>query len=124
MTSGAIRIRRMRFWGRHGVTVEERARPQEIELDVELVVDCSQAVASDRLEDAVDYDAAYRTCERVVTQQSFALLEALAGAVLHEMMTDPRVERATVRVRKPGLFSGATPEVEITRSRTSSAHSS
>jgi dihydroneopterin aldolase len=120
MSFGAIRIRRMRFWGRHGVTAHERDSPQEIELDVELVVDCSAAAASDRLEDAVDYDAAYRTCERVVTARSFALLEALADAVLNEMMSDPRVDRATVRVRKPGLLDGATPEVEITRSRSSS----
>lgn len=124
MTFGAIRIRRMRFWGRHGVTVEERESPQEIELDVELDVDCSPAAESDRLDDAVDYDAAYRACERIVTQRSFALLEALAGAVLDEMMSDTRVERATVRVRKPGLLDGATPEVELTRSRNSDRTSS
>ena len=117
MSADAVRIRRMRFWGRHGVSLEERARPQEIELDVELVVDCASAAASDRLEDAVDYDAAYRTCERIVTQRSFALLEALADACVRELLADVRVARATVRVRKPQFLDGATPEVEITRSR-------
>jgi 7,8-dihydroneopterin aldolase/epimerase/oxygenase len=107
----------MRFWGRHGVTSEERANPQEIELDVELVVDCSKAAASDRIVDTVDYDAAYRACERIVTGQSFALLEALAEACLRELMADDRVARATVRVRKPRFLDGATPEVELTRLR-------
>jgi hypothetical protein len=32
-------------------------------------------------------------------------------------MRDARVERATVRVRKPGLLDGATPEVELSRAR-------
>ena len=109
----------MRFWGRHGVTPEERANPQEIELDVELIVDCSKAAASDRLADTIDYDAAYRACEHIVTGRSFALLEALADACLLEMMADERVARATVRVRKPRFLDGATPEVEITRSRES-----
>lgn len=118
MTSDAVRVRQMRFWGRHGVTAHERESPQEIEVDVELVVDCSPAAASDRLDDAVDYEGVYRACERVVTQQSFALLEALAAACLREVM-GPRVERATVRVRKPRLLEGATPEVELTRSRAS-----
>ena len=112
-----IRIRRMRFWGRHGVTEAERENPQEIELDAELIVDCSRAAHSDRLEDAVDYHAAYRLCERIVTERSFALLEALADECARELMRDARIERATVRVRKPGLLDGATPEVEISRAR-------
>jgi len=113
----AIRIRRMRFWGRHGVTEAERANPQEIELDVELIVDCSQAARSDRLDDAVDYHAAYRVCERIVTERSFSLLEALAAECLRELMRDTRVEHATIRARKPGLLDGATPEVEMSRAR-------
>jgi len=113
----AIRIRRMRFWGRHGVTEEERASPQELELDVELVVDSGTSALSDRLSDTIDYESVYRTCERVATQQSFALLEALAAACLRELMVHPRAARATLRVRKPGLFDGATPEVEITVAR-------
>ena len=115
--SDAIRFRRMRFWGRHGVTEAERENPQEIELDAEVIVDLSRAAQSDRLEDTVDYHAAYRACERIVTERSFALLEALADACILTLMRDPRVERATVRVRKPGLLDGATPEVEISRAR-------
>lgn len=115
--SDALRIRRMRFWGRHGVTELERASPQEIEIDVELIVDCARAAQSDRLTDAVDYIDAYRTCERIATERSFALLEALGDACLRELLRDSRVERATVRVRKPGLLDGATPEVELSRAR-------
>ena len=107
----------MRFWGRHGVTEDERSRPQELLLDVAVTVDCSEAARSDRLDDAVDYERLYRICERHATRESFSLLEALADACLREILTDPRVERATVRVRKPELFEGATPEVEITRDR-------
>ena len=115
--SGVIRVRRMRFWGRHGVTVDERNRPQQIEVDVEVLADLSRPASSDRLADAVNYDEIYRTCERIVTERSFALLEALADACLAEILTDPRIQRATVRVRKPGLLDGATPEVELTQTR-------
>jgi dihydroneopterin aldolase len=119
MTGDAVRIRRMRFWGRHGATPDERLSPQEIELDVEIAADCSAAAVSDDLSDAVDYDAVYRICERVVTQKSFALLEALANACLDEILSDRRIDRATIRARKPGFFDGATPEIELTRYRSS-----
>jgi len=114
---GIIRVRQMRFWGAHGVTPEERSGPQEIVMDVELVADCARAAISDDLADAVDYDGIYRICERHATQSSYALLEALAGACLRDIMADRRIDRATVRVRKPNLIEGASPEVEITHSR-------
>jgi dihydroneopterin aldolase len=115
--SGVIRISGMRFRGRHGVTADEREQPQEIELDVEYVADCARPAASDDIADAVDYDTICRTCENVVTRRSFALLEALADACAREIMTDDRIDRVTVRVRKPRILEGATPEIEITRSR-------
>ena len=100
------------------MTSEERESPQEIELEVELEADCERAAASDDIRDAVDYLAIYRICERNATEGSFALLEALAGACLEDIMGDDRIATATVRVRKPGLLSGATPEIELSRRRT------
>jgi dihydroneopterin aldolase len=114
---GIVRIREMRFWGRHGANQGERERTQPIDMDVELQVDCEPAIASDDLAKAIDYDTVFKACEHVVTQRSFVLLESLADACLTSLLADPRVERATVRVRKPRLLDGATPEIELTRAR-------
>src|ERR1700674_442991 len=103
-----IRISGMRFWGKHGAAPGERERQQPIDVDVELHIDCEPAAKSDDLNDTVDYDRIFHHCEAIVTQRSFTLLEALAAACLSE---------ATIRVRKPRLLDGATPEVELTRSR-------
>lgn len=112
-----VRIRGMRFWGKHGAEPGERDWAQPIDLDVELAVDASAAAASDELADSVDYLGVYQKLERVVTQRSFALLEAVADACLTSVLEDPRILRATVWVRKPRLLDGATPEVEMTRRR-------
>lgn len=117
MTPGIIRIREMRFWGHHGASQGERERIQPIDVDVEMHLDCGPAIAGDELSAAIDYDGVLRSCERIVTQQSFVLLESLADACLAALLADPRVERATVRVRKPRLLDGATPEIELTRAR-------
>ena len=107
----------MRFWGKHGAASVERERPQPIDLDVELAVDYPKAATTDELNDTLDYDRLYRGLEKIVTQRSFALLEALAGACLDLVLENVRVKRATVCVRKPRLLDGATPEIEMTRSR-------
>jgi len=111
-----IRLLGMRFWGRHGFTEDERKNAQALDLDLELAVDCAAAAVSDELANAVDYDRVYRACEDVVTHRSFKLLETLAQACLGVVLEDRRVVQATIRVRKPRLLGGATPEVELTRS--------
>ena len=112
-----IRISGMRFWGKHGAAPGERERQQPIDVDVELHIDCEPAAKSDDLNDTVDYDRIFHHCEAIVTQRSFTLLEALAAACLSEILADERISEATIRVRKPRLLDGATPEVELTRSR-------
>ena len=112
-----IRVTGMHFVGRHGANPGEKERPQPIDVDVEIVTDVAAAIASDALVDGVDYDSIVQTCRRIVTQRSFTLLEALAAACVDAIMTDVRVRSARIRVRKPALLDGATPEVELARAR-------
>jgi dihydroneopterin aldolase len=112
-----IRVMGMHFVGRHGANPGEKDRPQPIDVDVEIVTDVDAAIARDALADAVDYDSVVQICRRIVTQRSFTLLEALAAACLDAIMADARVRSARVRVRKPALLDGATPEVELARAR-------
>ena len=107
----------MRFWGKHGAQPGEQERAQPIDLDIELVVDSAKAAASDDLEDAVDYMSVYQACEQIVTTRSFRLLEALADSCLAAVMADSRITSATIKVRKPRLLDGATPEIELTRTK-------
>jgi 7,8-dihydroneopterin aldolase/epimerase/oxygenase len=113
--NGVIRISGMRFFGKHGANAGERDRDQPIDVDLEISVNLEHAAISDALKDTVDYGALYQTCQRIVTQQSFVLLEALADRIVQAVCQDSRVEDVTVRVRKPRLLEGATPEVELRR---------
>ncbi len=113
-----ITIAGMRFWGKHGAQADERTRDQPIDVDVELACDLHTAAASDDLSDTVDYAAVYQTCQKIVTQESYALLEALAGRIAGAILNDVRVSGVTVRVRKPRLLDGATPEIRLQVRRT------
>jgi dihydroneopterin aldolase len=115
--TGAIRISGMRFWGRHGANPGERDREQPIDVDLEIFAGLERAAASDALADTVDYAAVYRKCEQIVVRQSFVLLEALADRIAQAICEDPKVTEVVVRVRKPRLLDGATPEVELRKRR-------
>jgi dihydroneopterin aldolase len=98
--SDRIELRGLRVVGTHGVLPEERSRAQPFELDLDLEVDLGAAGASDDLDDTVDYGAVAETAARVVGQESFKLLEALAARVADALLADARVRAVTVGVRK------------------------
>jgi dihydroneopterin aldolase len=94
----------MRFQGHHGVTAEERAEAQPIEVDVEMALDLQPAGSEDELERTADYGRAYDICREVVESASFRLLEAIAEGIAHELLAAyPRVREVTIRVRKMRL---------------------
>jgi len=118
--SDRITVRGMRFQGRLGVTPEERAEPQPVEVDVVLRLDLSHPARSDELADTINYAAVYDLAREIVEERSFHLIEALAGAIADAVLSDQPVDDVEVRVRKPkaplpGAFE--TVEARIRRRR-------
>ncbi|MEZ4596347.1 MAG: dihydroneopterin aldolase [Chloroflexota bacterium] len=101
--SDTILLSGMRFEGIHGVSDEERSLPQLLEVDLEVALDLTAAAASDDLGDTLDYGELVEVCRRGVEEGTQRLLEAVAGAIADEVARRPRVERVTVRVRKPAV---------------------
>jgi dihydroneopterin aldolase len=113
-----IRIRGLRVPCIIGTTELERARRQEVVLDVSLAVSLSTAGRSDRLEDTVDYAELAARLTALVGSSSFRLLEALAEAVASACLAGPRVQRVEVRLEKPRAVPLArSAEVRIVRER-------
>jgi len=90
----------LRELGVHGVLPEERQRPQPFEVDLELWVDARKAGESDDLDDTVDYAAVCEAVSRVVSSESYLLLERLATRISEVCKADPRVHKVIVEVRK------------------------
>jgi dihydroneopterin aldolase len=114
-----IQLRSLRVLGTHGVLEEEKARPQPFQLDLDLTVDLALAAATDRLSDTVDYGEVARAAAAIVSERSFELLEALAGAVAGAVLaSDLRITAVTVYLRKlrpPVPLDLGTVGVRITR---------
>ena len=110
-----ITLRGLRAYGRHGADPGERDTAQAFDLDVTAELDLQQAQASDDLVDTLDYAALHRRLVEIVASTSNALLERLAADLLDAVFADRRVVRAEITLAKPGILSGATPAVTLSR---------
>ena len=95
---------------------EERVREQKIQVDVALALDVTAAAETDSLDETVDYALLVGEIRETLEEARCRLLERAAVCVADVCLADPRVERATVTVRKfagvPGLASAS---VTVTR---------
>lgn len=121
MTADRIELRRLRLLARCGAGAEERATPQPLEIDLDVVADLGPAGRSDRLGDTVDYGAVCQEAVESATAAPAALLEHLAERLAAAVLGgDPRVEAVTVAVRKlrpPVPHDLASAGVRIHRAR-------
>lgn len=119
--SDRIVLSGMVFQARHGVHEWEKVESQRFEVDVELALDVQPAGLGDDLTRTVDYGAIYEVTRQVVESTTFNLIEALAEAIAHEVLTGHAlVDEVAVRIRKPEVRLGgslAFAAVEIRRVR-------
>lgn len=85
---------------------EERLVEQRLLVDVTLEIDLSAAIASDRLEDTVDYAQLSRQIRDALRAAKCRLLERAAEVAADVCLEDARVQRVRVSVRKPGRIPG------------------
>jgi 7,8-dihydroneopterin aldolase/epimerase/oxygenase len=116
-----IILKGIQFYAYHGVPDAEQETGHRYEVDVEMEVDISAAVAADEVAQTVDYGAVAREVLAVGTGRQFRLIETLAARIAEQILaSQPRVEAVTVGVKKllppiPGIVEYAA--VEITRRR-------
>jgi dihydroneopterin aldolase len=102
-----VEVEGLEIFGHHGVEDAERVRGQPFLYDLQLEV--SDAAASDRLEDTVDYVAVAELVQDVSTSRTYNLLEALASAVADAVVERFPIERVRVRVRKRDVEPAGLP---------------
>jgi 7,8-dihydroneopterin aldolase/epimerase/oxygenase len=112
-----VRLEGLSVFGHHGARPFEKEAGQRLEVDVEIESADDRAERSDRLADAVDYDAIYRTVREIAEGRSFHLLEALAATMAEELLARFGGRRILVRIAKQNLgwTTGGRAVVEVTR---------
>jgi dihydroneopterin aldolase len=116
---GRIRIEKMEFYAFHGHYEEEQIVGNRFLVDLEMVTDMSAPAESDALEDAVNYQTAYRLVREEMKRKKSNLLENIAKRILDALYREiGGIESATVTIRKmnPPL-GGPVNNVNVTMTR-------
>lgn len=98
-TTPVIQLRGLRLACICGALPEEQDRRQPYEFDIDIVADVA-AVATDDLDDTIDYGAVLAQIEAVTAGESFQLFERMARRVAEAILEDQRIDAVTVEVRK------------------------
>lgn len=85
---------------------EERLCEQLLVLDVQLSLDLSPVLASDALQDTVDYVELSETIRETLRAKQFRMIESAAACAAHVCLRHARVDAVTVRVEKSGAIPG------------------
>ena len=96
-----IELRGLKVRGNHGVFDHERRDGQDFVVDVTVWMDLAPAAASDDLADTLDYGALAQRAAAIVGGEPLNLIEAVAGRVAEDVMTDVRVQAVEVVLHKP-----------------------
>lgn len=113
-----IIIRDLLLRGIIGINPDERVKLQDILINMVIWADIRQAANSDTIEDAVDYKSITKRVIQHVEESSDFLVEKLVTDLARIVIIEFGVERAMVRVEKPGALRFAeSVGIEIERTR-------
>ena len=110
-----IRISNVRADCVVGIYEFERVKTQPLIVEVELHVDVAKAVASERIEDTVDYAKVRDLIVATLVDGKFQLIETAAEHVARACLAMPQVHGIRVKIEKPEAIAPALAAVEITR---------
>src|SRR5215471_19633025 len=84
-----------------GLSQEERREKQDVLINLILWTDLRPAIASDRIEDAVDYSALKKRIIAMVEGSHYHLAETLADRIAAVCLEHRAVQQVQVTVEKP-----------------------
>lgn len=123
MAPDTVSLAGITLYGYHGVRSEERTLGQRFVVDVDLDAELGDAAATDALDSTVNYSEVYALVAEIVEGEPVNLLEALGERIARcALLRFPHVQRARVRVAKPGvaIAGSVLREAAVTIDRTRS----
>ena len=99
------------------MTKEERAKKQNVIVDIEIFCDLTHAGKTNDLTKSINYAQVQEQVTATVTNGEFILLEGLAQTVASLILKDSLASQVTVAIKKEKYGSKPVMGVEITRER-------
>lgn len=101
LESVTIEISGLSIYTHHGVSDAEREVGQRLVLDLRLELGETDATATDRIEDTVDYAEVCQLVTLIAQQRSHRTLERLCSTIADRLIADYALEGVWVKAAKP-----------------------
>lgn len=101
LESVTIEISGLSIYTHHGVSEAEREVGQRLVLDLRLELGETDATATDRIEDTVDYAEVCQLVTLIAQQRSHRTLERLISSIADRLIADYALEGVWVKAAKP-----------------------
>src|SRR5690349_13577875 len=108
-----IFIRNLVFSGTHGVHTREKSEKQNFGIDLELSVDTNAALASDRIQDAVDYTPVKAIVKDIIENHSYNLIETIVHTIVDRILADRRISSVSITLRKLEIWGNGIPGISV-----------
>lgn len=99
-----VKIENLRLRTVVGIFEWEKEVKQDVVINVEIEFDGAEAIEKDDIQHTVDYKSITKRIISRVEGKDYNLIERIAGDVMEIIMEDNKVEKATVRIDKPGAL--------------------
>lgn len=111
-----IKIENLKLRTTVGIYDWEKEIKQDVIINVEMEFDGSKAIETDDIEHTVDYKTITKKIIEMVEGTDFNLIERIAGEAMKVVMENEKVDKASVRVDKPGALR-FTDTVSVTQTQ-------
>jgi D-erythro-7,8-dihydroneopterin triphosphate epimerase len=111
-----IKIENLKLRTIVGIYEWEKEDKQDIVINVEIEFDGTKAIETDDIADTIDYKSITKKIITMVEESEFNLIERIAGEAIKIIMENEKVEKASVRVDKPGALR-FTDSVSVTQTQ-------
>jgi 7,8-dihydroneopterin aldolase/epimerase/oxygenase len=109
-----ITLAGIRIYPRIGTTTEERANPQECEVDLTIRGNFEAAAATDSLNKSIDYCRVLEEVQGIAGAREYALVETLVYGISHAILQKFPVNHVNVKLRKrPAILLDQIEYIEI-----------
>jgi dihydroneopterin aldolase len=117
-THGWIRLKGLHVDGvRVGIYPHEKNGPQSVVVDLGLWVPIRPAADSEKITDAIDYDAVAELVRDISRRRYYPLLESLCEKMASALLERFGATRVALEVAKPGALAPGSVSVAIERER-------
>ena len=116
MTEDKLVINKLKISALIGVLDHERLVRQDIFVTLDLFVDIRKSAQSDDLNDTIDYAALCTALSEYVASTKFLLIESLAEAICHFLLSQYPIQKLRLYLEKPdAIFQAESVGIELWR---------